>query len=189
MSVNEAGRAPSRKSTEKVDVGDDSKGCRLAQPVEAPSAAVSATEQIVALRLQVRKAGQLCDDPGANRGVVGLMARITYLLGGLLSLLLGAIGLFVPLLPTVPFALLAAFCFARSSPRLEQWLVGHERFGPHILAWRSRGAISREGKRAALIAFAVSAAAGFALLAFPWSLVPLAAALLGGGWILGRPSL
>ena len=111
-----------------------------------------------------------------------------YLLVGLLSLLLGAIGLFVPLLPTVPFIILAAFCFARSSPALEQWLIGHERFGPHLRAWRSRGAISIAGKRAAMIAFAVSAVAGFALLTFPWSLIPTAAALVGGAWILSRPS-
>ena len=116
------------------------------------------------------------------------MLRIAYLVAGLLSLLLGAIGLFVPLLPTVPFVILAAFCFARSSRRLEQWLVGHERFGPHIVAWRSRGAISPAGKRAALVAFGLSTAAGFALLAFPWSLVPAAAALIGGSWILSRPS-
>lgn len=115
------------------------------------------------------------------------MVRIGYLLGGLLALALGAIGVFVPLLPTVPFVILAAFCFARSSPRLEQWLVGHRRFGPHIAAWRRSGAISPAGKRAALIAFAISMAAGFALLAFPWSLVPAAAALIGGGWILSRP--
>ena len=82
------------------------------------------------------------------------MVRLAYLVVGLLLLLLGAIGLFVPLLPTVPFVILAAFCFARSSTRLEQWLVRHERFGPHILAWRSRGSISRAGKRAALLAFA-----------------------------------
>lgn len=115
------------------------------------------------------------------------MIRIGYLLGGLLSLLLGAVGAFVPLLPTVPFVILAAFCFARSSPRLEQWLVGHRHFGPHIAAWRSRGAISPAGKRAALAAFAISAAAGFALLAFPWSMIPAAAALIGGSWILSRP--
>lgn len=96
-----------------------------------------------------------------------LMGRIGYLLLGLVSLLLGAIGAFVPLLPTVPFLLLAAFCFARSSPRLERWLVGHERFGPHIAAWRSQGAISPAGKRAAMLAFAVSAAAGLALLSSP----------------------
>ncbi len=116
------------------------------------------------------------------------MIRIGYLLGGVLALLLGAIGVFVPLLPTVPFVILAAFCFARSSPRLEQWLVGHRTFGPHIAAWRSRGAISPRGKRAALIAFAISTAAGFALLDFPGSLIPAAAALIGGSWILTRPS-
>ena len=116
------------------------------------------------------------------------MVRMAYLLAGLLSLLLAAIGLFVPLLPTVPFVILAAFCFARSSSRLEQWLVGHQRFGPHILAWRSRGAISRAGKKAAIVAFAASAAAGLALLAFPWSLLPAVAAVAGGSWVLSRPT-
>lgn len=116
------------------------------------------------------------------------MIRIGFLLAGFLSLLLGMVGAFVPLLPTVPFVILAAFCFARSSPRLERWLVGNARFGPHILAWRSRGAISPAGKRAALLAFIASAALGFALLSLPWSLVPAAAALIGGSWILSRPS-
>lgn len=116
-----------------------------------------------------------------------MMRRVLYLLAGLVSILLGAIGAFVPLLPTVPFVILAAFCFARSSPRLEHWLVGHERFGPHIAAWRSRGAISRGGKRAAMIAFAASTLLGIALLPFPWSLIPVAAALVGGSWVLSRP--
>ena len=116
------------------------------------------------------------------------MVRMGYLIVGFFSLLLGAIGLFVPLLPTVPFIILAAFCFARSSPRLEQWLVNNETFGPHILAWRSRGAISRAGKRAALAAFVLSAAAGFAMLDAPWSLVPAAAALIGATWVLSRPT-
>lgn len=116
------------------------------------------------------------------------MLRFGYLIIGLLSLLLAGVGLFVPLLPTVPFIILAAFCFARSSPRLESWLLDHKSFGPHLAAWRSRGAISRVGKRAAIIAFAISAAAGFALLAFPWSLVPASAGLIGGSWVLSRPS-
>ena len=115
------------------------------------------------------------------------MIRTVYLAVGLVSLLLGGIGLFLPLLPTVPFVLLAAFCFARSSPRLESWLVEHRTFGPHIQAWRSSGAISRKGKRAAFLAFGASALIGLSLLQAPWSLIPLAAALIGGSWIATRP--
>lgn len=115
------------------------------------------------------------------------MRRIAFLLAGLASVLLGAVGAFVPLLPTVPFLILAAFCFARSSPRLEAWLVEHHRFGPHIIAWRSKGAISRRGKRAALVAFAASAGIGLLVLPFPWALIPISAAVVGGSWIWSRP--
>lgn len=116
------------------------------------------------------------------------MGRAFFLSVGLASLLLGAIGAFVPLLPTVPFIILAAFCFGRSSPALERRLVEHPTFGPHLEAWRRRGAISRRGKTAALIAFAASALIGALLLAWPWLLVPAAAALIGGSWILSRPT-
>jgi uncharacterized membrane protein YbaN (DUF454 family) len=114
------------------------------------------------------------------------MVRIVYLTLGMVSLLLGGIGVVLPLLPTVPFMLLAAFFFARSNPRLEQWLVRHPRFGHHIEAWRVRRAISRRGKAAALLAFAASAALGIALLPLGWELVPLLAALIGGSWIATR---
>jgi uncharacterized membrane protein YbaN (DUF454 family) len=113
--------------------------------------------------------------------------RIGYVLLGFLSMGLGAIGAFVPLLPTVPFMLLAAFFFARSSPKMERRLLEHPTVGPHIAAWRSRGAISRNGKRAALIAFTISATVGLVALPFPWSVVPLIAALIGGSWIWTRP--
>jgi len=113
--------------------------------------------------------------------------RLVYLGLGLASVALGAAGIVLPLLPTVPFMLLAAFFFARSSPRLEAWIVGHPRFGPHIAAWRERGAISPAGKIAALAAFALSAALGLVLLPFPWLLAPIAAALAGGSWIATRP--
>lgn len=106
----------------------------------------------------------------------------------MLALALGAVGTILPLLPTVPFIVLAAFCFARSSVRLECWLVEHAIFGPHIAAWRSRGAISGSGKRAAMFAFALSIAASLVALPLPWALAPVVAALVGGGWILSRPS-
>ena len=68
--------------------------------------------------------------------------RIVWVSLGLLSLVLGVVGAAVPLLPTVPFLLLAAFCFARSSERLHAWLLGHPNFGPVIDDWNARGAIS-----------------------------------------------
>jgi uncharacterized membrane protein YbaN (DUF454 family) len=62
------------------------------------------------------------------------------LLGGL-SLLLGGIGIFLPLLPTTPFVLLAAACFARSSPRLHQWLLQHRLFGSMLQEWEQKHCI------------------------------------------------
>ncbi len=115
------------------------------------------------------------------------MKRHFYLVAGWASLGLGAIGAFVPLLPTVPFAILAAFCFARSSPRLEAWLVTHPAFGAHIVAWREKGAISRKGKVAAMLAFAFSIALALLFAPWPWMMVPIVAAAVGGSWIWTRP--
>jgi len=58
--------------------------------------------------------------------------RILLIIAGILSLVLGIIGAFVPLLPTVPLVLLAAYCFGRSSERLHQRLINHRYFGPII---------------------------------------------------------
>ncbi|WP_150290404.1 YbaN family protein [Sphingobium estronivorans] len=115
------------------------------------------------------------------------MLRHFYLFSGFLSLGLGAVGVFLPLLPTVPFMILAAFCFARSSPRLEARLLEHRHFGPHIRRWRGNGAISRRGKKAALAAFAFSVVLALFFSPFPWCLIPVAAALIGGTWIWTRP--
>jgi uncharacterized membrane protein YbaN (DUF454 family) len=114
--------------------------------------------------------------------------RLGYAAVGLFALALGVVGVFLPLLPTVPFVLLAAFCFARSNPQWERRLLEHRLFGPHIHAWRRSGAISRKGKAAAAIAFAASAAIGLLFLKLPWALLPALAALIGGSWVLTRPN-
>jgi len=114
--------------------------------------------------------------------------RLFYFLLGLTSLALGTAGAFLPLLPTVPFILLAAFCFARSSPSLERRLLENRQFGPHIRNWRESRAVTRSGKRAAWIAFAISAAIGLAFAPWPWNLMPLLAAIIGSTWMASLPT-
>lgn len=65
---------------------------------------------------------------------------------GALAVVLAIIGFFLPFLPTVPFLLIAAFCFARSHESLHFWLLNHKIFGPLITNWRENGAISRRAK-------------------------------------------
>jgi uncharacterized membrane protein YbaN (DUF454 family) len=116
-----------------------------------------------------------------------LIRRQLYLWAGLLALALGTAGIALPLLPTVPFMILAAFCFARSNPALESRLLNHPKFGAHLVAWQEKGAISRHGKWSATIAFGISIAIGFAVLPSPWSLVPLGVAVLCLSWIWVKP--
>lgn len=76
--------------------------------------------------------------------------RRVYLALGLAFVAIGFVGAFLPVLPTTPFLILAAACFARSSPRLEGWLLAHPRFGPLLRAWREHGAIPSRAKLMAL---------------------------------------
>ena len=77
--------------------------------------------------------------------------KLIWALLGLLALALALIGVVLPLLPTVPFLLLAAFCFARSSQKLHRWLISHKTFGPMIIAWTTSGAIGLSAKRYATL--------------------------------------
>ena len=89
------------------------------------------------------------------------MTRSLWLLLGLASTGFGIAGAVLPLVPTTPFLLLAAFSFARSSPRLHRWLLAHRHFGPLILNWQKNGSISRRAK-------ALSLAAMGAMLLLTW---------------------
>lgn len=72
--------------------------------------------------------------------------RYIWLACGWIAFILGVIGAMLPLLPTVPFLLLAAFCFSKGSERWHDWLLNHEKFGPPIEQWRKHGAISTRVK-------------------------------------------
>ena len=116
-----------------------------------------------------------------------MFSRPLYLAAGYLCLALGAIGALLPVVPTVPFVILAPYCFAHSSPKLEAWLLSNPAFGPHIIAWRDHGAISRRGKWAATGAFCASIVSALIFIPWPYWLAPLAAALITGTWIWRRP--
>ena len=116
------------------------------------------------------------------------LARALWLAFGLTSLVVGIIGIFVPLLPTTPLMLLAAFCFARSSRRLHGWLTRHPRFGPPIEAWHRHGAISRGGKQLSVLAMLLVLLVSLAL-AVPWEVLAIQAVVLAAvaTFILSRP--
>ncbi len=73
-------------------------------------------------------------------------ARGLYFTAGIVLTGIGIVGAFLPWLPTTIFLIMAAWCFGRSSPRFEAWLLNHQQFGPPLRAWRSSGAIPRRAK-------------------------------------------
>ena len=79
------------------------------------------------------------------------MRKLLYSVAGSICVGLGFLGLFLPLLPTTPFLLLAAFCFSRGSERLHDWLLGHPTMGPIIRDWNERRVIRPRVKAAAAI--------------------------------------
>jgi len=95
-------------------------------------------------------------DGGANP------SRAIWLALGWFFVLLGFVGALLPLMPTTIFLILAVGCFARSSPRLEAWLLDHRQFGPSLRAWRENGAITRKGKLLACTGMAL----GYAIFWF-----------------------
>ncbi|WP_208442383.1 YbaN family protein [Bartonella raoultii] len=68
--------------------------------------------------------------------------RICYYVAGWVMIALAVIGIVLPIMPTVPFLLIASWCFARSSPRFHRWLHNHRIFGPPIKQWEEKKAIS-----------------------------------------------
>lgn len=74
---------------------------------------------------------------------------------GFLSLGLGFLGVFLPVLPTTPFVLLAAACFAKSSPRMHKWLHDSALFGASLQRWEAHRCITRRNKIIAVVSIVV----------------------------------
>ncbi|MHA6296876.1 YbaN family protein [Devosia sp. CAU 1758] len=117
------------------------------------------------------------------------MLRPLYFALGWFFVALGIIGVFVPLMPTTTFLILAAWCFARSSQKAEVWLLNHKQFGPPITAWRENGAIARRHKFYSLGGMTLGLCM-FVLTAKPplWVAMLVAVALIGiGVFVITRP--
>jgi uncharacterized membrane protein YbaN (DUF454 family) len=107
-----------------------------------------------------------------------MIVRHFWGIAGAICVALGVIGIPLPLFPTTPFLLLAAFCFARGSPRMHQWLVEHAHFGPPIRAWQDHRAVSRSAKWAITVALLGAVGIGW------WVGVPYWAVLIHAGIVL-----
>ena len=117
---------------------------------------------------------------------------VRYLLLGIgwLSIVLGVIGIFLPLLPTTPFLLLAAACFMRSSPRFYHWLVQHPKLGPWVHDYLDGQGIPLRGKVYAISLMWSSIALSCYLVPLIWArLFMLSSAVLVSLYILRQKTL
>ena len=97
------------------------------------------------------------------------VVRGLWMSAGVGSLVLGIVGIALPLLPTVPFVILAAFCFSKGSRRWEKWMLEHPRLGPIIHDWREHHAVPLRAKQIATVMMAISCTG-------VWFVAPLAVA-------------
>jgi len=118
------------------------------------------------------------------------LVRVLFNLAGAIALGLGVAGIFLPLLPTTPFVLLAAACFARGSERFHQWLLANRTFGPMVREWEGHRAIPYRTKITAIVLMSLTMAISITFFVRPvWLKAVLA--LFGIGlavWMYRIPS-
>ena len=114
--------------------------------------------------------------------------RWVWLACGAIALATGLVGVVLPLLPTTPFILLAAFCFSRGSEKYERWMLTHPRFGPMVRQWRSNRAVPLRAKQVATATMALSS--GIAWWALPANVcwIPGVCCALVALWLWSLPT-
>ena len=114
--------------------------------------------------------------------------RVLWLLAGGCALLTGIVGIFLPLLPTTPFVLLAAFCFSRGSQRCETWLLDHPRFGPMVRDWRSHRAVPLRAKQLATVMMTVGSAWAWWVMPTRFGWLPALVCAAVAAWMWSLPT-
>lgn len=119
-----------------------------------------------------------------------LAVRLMFVALGTLFVAIGIAGILLPVLPTTPFMLLAAACYARASTRFYNWLLNNRVFGPTILEWRRHRSIPYRVKWTAILLMAVTL--GISIVFFvPWPELQAALAIFGvllGAYLYNIPS-
>jgi uncharacterized membrane protein YbaN (DUF454 family) len=106
---------------------------------------------------------------------------------GVLALVVGAIGVFLPGLPTTPFVLLAGACFIRASPRAHAWLLRNRMFGPLLQEWEAHHSLPRRIKHIALLTMALTMSVSvWFFTRQPWLQAAVIAAAIAGGIAVAR---
>jgi uncharacterized membrane protein YbaN (DUF454 family) len=111
-----------------------------------------------------------------------MLARAAWITAGLAAVAFGGIGLVVPGLPTTVFFIIAAWCFSRSSPRLERWVLGLPRIGPLVADYRAGLGMPRRAKVFAVATMTVFVGIGVWMIDSPAIKVGVGALGLLGAW-------
>jgi len=106
--------------------------------------------------------------------------KILLVTAGTISVALATLGIFIPLLPTTPFLLLAVTCYTRSSDRLHDWLINHRWFGPYIRNYREHRAITLGTKTVSITFLWATMAYAILAMAHHWALHALLVAVAIG---------
>lgn len=109
------------------------------------------------------------EQPSEQSGVV----KYSLILAGFLLIVIGAIGIVVPGLPTTIFLIGAAACFAKSSPCLHSWLLSHKWFGPVIKDWQQNKSIPRKAKFVALFSMLLACAYTWLMVSSTWLVISI----------------
>jgi uncharacterized membrane protein YbaN (DUF454 family) len=114
--------------------------------------------------------------------------RPFWLLAGWVALLTGLVGVFVPLLPTTPFVLLAAWCFSRGSERWEGWLLAHPRLGPMVHDWRAHRSVPLRAKQLATVMMSLSSLWAWWAIPSLWRWLPALCCTAVAAWLWSLPT-
>ena len=124
----------------------------------------------------------------AATGTTPKPLRRVWLAAGVLCLLLGTVGIVVPLLPTVDFYVMAAWCFGRGSRRWEQWLLNHSRLGPLVRDWRADRSVPLKAKWLATLSMALSCLWAAQVLPLRTAWIPAVFCLGVAAYLWTRPT-